>query len=240
MTDRQTENSARIKSLWQRAAEAHARKSYPLAIRMTQGLLAWAPDSLDAWSALSRALEGAGRLNSARIAHARLRLVAPSDTTHRQRAIGIFFKLRMQAKAWHASRALVVLDPANARGWEYLARGRALLGRAGEVQRFLGPLACLRPNDPGVAVAWSRASMSTRDLDAAELWCREAISLARETPERLFDLARILRAKGDFEAAEAILDDVIAREPRFGLRARAVRLTVTDADFSRPADTTSK
>lgn len=236
MTGAPPESEALITTLRARVAEAQKQKQYPVAIQTARRLLAWAPASLDAWSVLASALEGAGRMNAARIALDRLILVAPGDTRHRRRAIGILLKMRQQTKAWHASRSLVVLEPADPLGWEYLARCHALLGRADEVRQFLGPLACIRPNDPAVAVAWARSLMEARDLVRAEYWCREAIALAGETPERLFDLARVLWAKDDRAEGTRLLDDLVARDPRFAIRARALRLTVNDADFARSTD----
>jgi len=236
MTAASPKSHAHVTALWTRLAKAQERKAYPLAIQTARRLIAWAPTSRDAWSALAGALEGAGRLNAARVPHDRLILIAPEDAGHRRRGIAILLKLRQQTRAWHASRSLVVLEPADPRGWEYLARCRALLGRADEAKRFLGPLACIRPDDPTVAVAWARSLMEARDLGGAEYWCRRAISLAGETPERLFDLARVLWARGDRAASTRLLDDVATRDPRFALRARALRLTVTDADFTRSRD----
>ncbi|MDA9975450.1 hypothetical protein N9F34_01275 [Alphaproteobacteria bacterium] len=223
-----------IEALWKSAVDAYARKSFTRTIRNSRCFLTAFPDATKAWLLLARALEQTRRLNAARIALDRLGLVAPIDVEHRRTKVRILLKLRMHAKAWHDSRALVVLNPDDPRGWEYLARGRAMLGRADEVQRFLGPLSCLRPDDPAVALAWSRSLMESRDLQRAETWCRLAISKGGENPERLFDLARILRAKGEFLAAEKFLNTVVALDPRFALRARAVRLTVTGANFVRP------
>ena len=233
MTHVPPESDPRITDLWNRAREARNRKQYPIAIQAARRLIAWAPASLDAWSTLAGALEGAGRLNAARIALDRLILIAPEETTARRRTIGILLKLRQQTKAWHDSRALVVLAPADPRGWEYLARCHALLGRADEAKQFLGPLACIRPNDAAVAVAWARSLMQAQDLNGAEIWCRKAISLAGETPERLFDLARVLWAQGNRVEGERLLEDLVNRDRGFALRARALRLTVIDTDFAR-------
>lgn len=233
MTAASPEMEAHIADLRARAAKARERKAFPVAVQTARRLLVSTPASRDAWSTLAEALEGAGRLNAARIALDRLLLIAPGDARHRRRGIAILLRLRQQTKAWHASRSLVVLEPADPRGWEYLARCRALLGRADEARRFLGPLACIRPNDPAVATAWSRSLMEARELAGAEYWCRGAISLGGETTERLFDLARILWARGNKVEGARLLDDLVARDRRFALRARAVRLTVGAADFKR-------
>lgn len=231
------ESNALIAAMWTSLAEARKQKAYPIAIQTARKLLIWAPASIDAWSNLAIALERSGRLGAARIAFDRLVKITPTNAGARREAIALLLKLGQRTRAWHASRALVALAPADPRGWEYLARCHALLGRADEAKQFLGPLACIRPNDPAVATAWARSLMEALDLDGAEHWCRKAISLGGETPERLFDLARILWARGDRVESTRILDNLAARDPRFALRARALRLTVSDADFMRSADT---
>jgi len=233
MTAAPTESDTLIATLLTQTTEARKRKAYPLAIQTARRLLAWAPASAEAWTNLADALDGSGRLSAARMALARLILIDPCNAGARRNAIAILLKHRRRTDAWHASRALVILEPADPRGWEFLARCHAMLGRADEAKKFLGPLACIRPNDPAVAIAWARSLMEARDLNGAEFWCRKAISLAGETPERLFDLARVLWARGDRVEGARLLDDLVARNPRFALRARALRLTVGDADFMR-------
>lgn len=226
----------RADALLKLAGDEHARKEFTKAVATLRWALTARPNSTKAWFMLARTLKAAKRWNAARVAFERLSLIGPLETPHRRLYARLLLTLRMHSKAWHVARSLVVQDPADADGWECLARGRALLGRAAEVGRLLGPLNCLRPGDLSVAIAFSRSMIESRELILAETWCRRAIRLGGENAERLLDLARILRAKGDFSASENALNRATTLNPRIMLRARAVRLTVTDADFARPDD----
>ena len=73
--------------------------------------------------------------------------------------------------------------------------------------------------------------MKTRRLEEAENLCRRAVRLSNGKAERLFDLGRVLRARGKFDEANGYLSRAADMDPSLGLPRRVVQASATDADF---------
>ena len=133
--------------------------------------------------------------------------------------------------ALRLSRKFLIKAPANVGGLQDLARIASVWGHNGETKKLLHRLHALSPNDPSIATGLARLAMKTAVLEEAEILCRRAARLSEGQAERLFDLGRVLRARGKFDEANGYLNRAVVLDPTLNLPRQVVQESAIDADF---------
>jgi thioredoxin-like negative regulator of GroEL len=208
-------------------AENRPRESVPPLSR----LLMIDPGNVDALVILAGAFARTGAIGTANTLFGRVNKVDLRESRHWPAHVSVSIKARQLNTAHQLCRKIVIKTPTDVMGFQSLARIASLWGHNDETRRVLWRLHALLPNDPNIATGLARSTMMAGALEEAEILCRRAARLSKGDAERMFDLGRVLRARGKLEEADDFLDRAVASDASLEIARKVVRETAIDDDF---------
>lgn len=218
-------------ALLDRGRKAYAENRLREVVGPLRCLLVMEPGQLDGLVILAGALARTGATGTANVLFNRVNKLDVMESRHWRTHASVLIQARQLNAAHTLSRKILVKAPAEVAGFQGLARIMSLWGHNEDVRRILWRLHTLLPNDPSIATGLARAVMMAGGLAEAEVLCRRALDLAGDEAERLFDLGRVLRARGKFEEADEVLDRAVDLDPSLRISREVVQGTATEADF---------
>jgi DNA-binding SARP family transcriptional activator/TolB-like protein len=137
-----------------------------------------------------------------------------------------------------AAERAVTLQPQHPQAWTALAVSLAAAGRFGDAIRAQSRASQLAPNDPSYASALVRREIEARDYAAAESTIRRWRSgtdpeLVRGTADLE---ATLLRERGRYRDAAALLDSLLQREPTNGAMALVLGHSLAASGMGKEAE----
>ncbi|HKP95407.1 MAG TPA: tetratricopeptide repeat protein [Fibrobacteria bacterium] len=190
------------------------RKEYPKAIRMLEVGLAKYPDSATAWRFLGDAYRAEKRYASSLQAYKKAFKLQPQSLPIAIAKMQMSKELSAGDELPAAYADVIRLDSSNSEAASALAEIRFGERKYRDAAALYAKVTAVKGADKAVWANYGYALIEIKSIDEAKRALQRAVDLGEKSPRVMTSLARIYKEEGNSEKAEAILSEMVKKDPR--------------------------
>ncbi len=190
------------------------RKDYPKAIRMLETGLAKYPDSATAWRFLGESYRAEKRYASALQAYKKAFKLQPQSLPLAVAKMQMSKELNANDELPAAYADVIRLDSNNMEAGSALAEIRFGEKRYRDAAVLYAKVTTVKNGDKAIWANYGYSLLEIKSIDGAKRAFQRAVDLGDRSPRVMTSLARIYKEEGNSEKAEAILSEMVKKDPR--------------------------
>jgi tetratricopeptide (TPR) repeat protein len=190
------------------------RKEYAKAVRMLEVGLAKFPDSATAWRYLGDAYRAGKRYASSLQAYKKAFKLQPQSLPIAIAKMQMSKELNASDELTASYADVIRLDSSNYEAASALAEIRFDERKYRDAAALYAKVTSVKGNDKNVWANYGYALIETKNIDGAKRALQRAVDLGEKSPRVMTSLARIYKEEGNSDKAEAILSEMVKKDPR--------------------------
>ncbi|MBW8889776.1 MAG: tetratricopeptide repeat protein [Fibrobacteres bacterium] len=191
-----------------------ARKDYAKATHMLETGLAKFPDSAMGWRYLGDAYRSEKRYPAALVAYKKAYKLQPNSLPLAVAKMQMTKEAGSSDELPGAYADVVRLDSSNVEAAAALADIRFNDRKYADAAALYAKVTSVKGNDKNLWANYGNALIETKDIEGAKRALQRAVDLGEKSPKVMTSLARIYKEEGNSEKAEAILSEMVKKDPR--------------------------